>query len=1341
MEFRVLGPLEVSSEGGLLDLGGAKQRALLAMLLLEANSVVSTERLIDALWEDDRPETAQKALQVHVSGLRKVLGKQRVVTREPGYMLRVEEGELDLTRFERLREQGKPGDALALWRGEPLSEFTARRFAQADIARLEDARLACLEERIDQNLRAGRHAELTGELEGLAQEHPLRERLRALWMLALYRSGRQAEALAVYQDARSALVEELGIEPGKELRDLHQAVLNQDPELDLPMGAAVPSAPGRGDEAFGRKVCGRCGESNPPEARLCFTCGAVLPGRPRPGAERRLVTVLFADLVDFTGIAERLDPEDLKRIVAPYLDRVRGGIERFGGHLEKYIGDAVMAIFGAPVAYGDDPERAVRAAFAVREAIAGLNEAAGAEAEIDVRIGVNTGEALVDLAADTAAGRGMVSGDVVVSCFRLQQAAPVNGILVGEGTYRATHRLVDYEEAEPVFAKGKEERLRGWVATGLRDVPGRPGIELVDRHSELAQLRSLVVPPTTEGARIVSPVGPPGVGKSRLLWELCQDAGDQVLWRQGRCLSYAAGVSFFAFAVVVKSHAGILETDPAEVVERKLAAAVAAAIPDESGAEWVEAYLRPLVGLGGAERLSGDRRAEAFSAWRRFLEALAAQRPLVLALEDVHWADDGLLDFVEHLGDWAQGVPLAVLCTARPELLERRPRWPGVVQLEPLSSDDTGLLLDALLGSERPGPELRAELLARVGGNPLYAEEFVRLVKEREPGEGLSLPETIQATIAGRLDSLHPEARELLHDAAVIGTAFWPGAISQLSGLRVEQVHRRLGELQSKELIRPLPRSAIADESQYVFWHVLVRDVAYAQIPRGERADKHRRAAEWIESLAPDRADLAELLAHHYGSALQFARLARQETRELEARARLALRSAGDHALTLYAFPAAAEFFRRALELWPEDDPERGRLLFDLGRSLFWAERTGDGELRAAREALLETGDPGRAAQAEVLLARLARDRGDRKAAFAAASSAVELLGDLPASRERAEALSNLAAIHAVWGESDEALTVGAQALELADTFGLDEIKAESLTFRGHARILDGDRGGLADVEEAVEITLALNSPGIVRRSANLATSLVELGELDRAWKVYETAREAARRFGDAPGLHWLAAERPYELYWRGEWDEAVTAAEDALGSADAGYGEFAGKSVRARIRLARGDVDGALEDSERSLEFARQTQEPAALCEGLALRARVLAEATQTEKAAVVTDELLSLLGTPGILASFWTADLADALVELGLETELPAGADTASWLDAARSLVSGAYVEAADRYAAIGARPEEARARLRASSALAVGGDRTEADRQLGQALEFHRAVAAQVYVRAGESLLARA
>ena len=1350
MEFRVLGPLEVLSEGRLLDLGGAKQRALLAMLLLDANSVVSTSRLIEALWEDDPPDTAQKALQVHVSGLRKVVGKERVVTREPGYLLRVEEDELDVTRFQRLREQGKPADALALWRGDPLSEFTLRRFAQSDIARLEDARLGCIEERIDLDLRSGRHAELTGELESLVNEHPLRERLRALLMLALYRSGRQAEALAAYQHARNALVEELGIEPGKALRDLHQAVLTQDPALDLPPrrererhseDARVPDADRRtGAPARGAALCVRCGESNPPEARLCLSCGAVLPGRPRAGAERRLVTVLFVDLVDFTGLAERLDPEDLKRVVGPYLDGVRGAIERFGGHLEKYIGDAVMAIFGAPVAYGDDPERAVRAAFAVRDTVTRLEH--GSELRLDVRIGVNTGEALIDLDADTAAGRGMAAGDVVVTSFRLQQGASVNGILVGEGAYRATRRLVEYGESVAVEAKGKDEPLPGWPAKALLDEPDRPRTVLVGRQAELEHLRSLIVPPVADGPRIVTLVGPAGVGKSRLLWELCECAGESVLWRQGRCLSYGAGVSFFAFASIVKLHAGILESDPSEQAERKLTQAVAAAIEDAAVTEWVEAYLRPLVGLGGAERLSGDRRAEAFSAWRTFLEGLAVQRPLVLAVEDAHWADEGLLDFVEHISDWAQGVPLAVLCTARPELLERRPRWPGVVQLEPLSADDIGALLDELLGPERLDPELRLELVSRVGGNALYAEEFARLVKEREPGEALSLPETIQATIAGRLDSLHPEARELLHDAAVIGTAFWPGGLARLSGLRVEQVERRLGELQWKELIRPLPRSAVADESQYAFWHVLVRDVAYSQIPRAQRAEKHRRAAEWIESLAPGRGDLAELLAHHYGSALEFARLAHQETAGLEELARLSLRDAGRHALTLYAFPAAAGFFRRALELWPADEPERGRLLFDLGRALFWAERTGAEELEAARDALIESGDRGPAARAEILLTRLARDRGDRTAAFAAAFAALDILRDLPASTERAEALSNLAAMHAVWGESDKALAESAQALELAETVGLDEIKAESLTFRGHARILDGDRSGLADLEQAVEINLAINSPGIVRRSANLATSLVELGELDRAWKTYDLARDAARRFGDAPGLHWLAAERPYELYWRGEWDAALASAEELLHQPDAGYGAHAGRSVRAWIRLARGDLAGAIEDSVVALEFGRHAGEPATLCQSLALQARVLVEAGRKPEAGAAVAEVLELFEAPSVLGSFWTADLAAALRELGRGAELPASSSSATeWLVAARLIASGRSADAADRYAAMGARPEEAWARLKAAAELESVGLGAEAEQQLERARAFYQAVGAGAYARVDESLPAGA
>jgi len=1333
MEFRLLGPLEVSADGELVELGGAKPRALLAMLLLDANRVVSTDRLIDGLWEDDPPETAPKAIQVHVSAIRKLLGKERVVTREPGYLLRVDDSELDLVRFRRLREQGRLDEALALWRGPPLADFRDHRFAQSDVARLEDERLACLEERIERDLAAGRHAELTGELEELVQEHPLRERLRELSMLALYRAGRQAEALAVYQQARRVLVDELGIEPGKPLRDLYQAILNQDPALDPPPVKGAPREPA--PAAAG--ACARCGARNPPEARLCFECGAILPGRPRGAPERRLVTVLFVDLVDFTGLADRLDPEDLRRVVDPYLDRVRAEIERFGGHLEKFVGDAVLALFGAPVAYGDDPERAVRAAFAVRDAVARLNE--GNEVSIDVRVGVNTGEALVDPAADTAAGRGMAAGDVVVTAFRLQQAAPVNGILVGEGTYRATQRLVEYATPETFAVKGKDEPLRAWVALALHELPGRPRTALIGRQAELEHVRSLVAPPRAEGPRIVTLVGPPGIGKSRLLWELREHSHGTVLWRQGRCLAYGGGVSYSALAEVVRAHAGILVSDSAEKATAKLEASVRATVAEDAR-DWVQAYLRPLVGLGGEERVSGDRRAEAFSAWRTFLEALAAERPLVLALEDVHCADDGFLDFVEHVADWAQGVALAVLCTARADLLERRPRWPGVLQLEPLSAEDTAGLLEALVGRELD-EELRTRLVARAGGNALYTEEFARLVAERSD-EDLRLPETIQATIAGRLDALHPEARELLRDAAVIGGSFWPGAIAHLGGLRLEQIERRLGELQWKELIRPLPRSAIADESQYAFWHVLVRDVAYGQIPRSARVEKHRRAAEWIESLSPGRADLSELVAHHYTSALEFARLAHQETAELAARARLALRDAGEHALNLYAFPAAARFFRQALELWPDDDQERAIVQFDLGRALFWCERSGGEELAAAHETLHAAGDAARAARASILLSRLARARGDREAAFARAEEAVAAGQEIASSAEHAEALSNLAAIAAVWGDPDRALDASARALELAGRLGLDEIRAECLTFRGHARMLAGDPGGLADVERAVEIAEELGSPALVGRSANLGTSLVEIGRLGRAWSVYEAARDAARRFGDATGLHWLEAERLYEHYWTGAWDEALAAAEESLTAADDGYGEFAARSVRARIRLARDDAAGAVDDSARALDFARRAEEPAAVCEALALRARVLAESGERDEAGSVVRELLMQMRAAGILPSFWTADLAEALVELGSRDELCSPDRIGSqWLDAARLAVSGAYSEAADGYAAIGARPEEARFRLRASATLISQGRRRDAERELERALAFYHAVGADAYIRAGAVLAAPA
>jgi class 3 adenylate cyclase len=1093
-------------------------------------------------------------------------------------------------------------------------------------------------------------------------------------------------------------------------------------------------------------ACRQCGESNPSEARLCWSCGSALAS-PERGEERRIVTVVFVDLVDFTRLAERLDPEDLRGVQGAYFHRVRAEIERFGGHVEKYIGDAVMALFGAPVAHGDDAQRGVLAAFAVRSAIEELNEEA--RVDLQVRIGVNTGEAFVDLGARKAEGEGMAAGDVVVTGFRLQQAAPVGAIVVGEATHRASERTIEYVELEPVSAKGKQAPLPAWTAVAPRDPATRPAARLVGRDSELSHLRSLVSADGADGPNLVTLIGSPGIGKSRLLAELREalvDGPEQVVWRQGRCLPYGTGVSFSGFAELVKSHAGILESDVADVVGEKLRTAVAAAIDDHVTREWTEAYLRPLVGLEGAERLSGNRRGEAFSAWRRFVEGLAAEGRVVLAFEDVHWADEGLLDFVEHLCRWSAGVPLAIVCTARPELSEARPGWAGRVQLEPLSAEDTGELVRLLLDGTRLEPEeVRDELLARAAGNPLYTEEFVRMLQERRSDEELQLPETVQAIISGRLDALHPEAKELLRDAAVIGTGFWVGALEHVSGQRREQIDRRLGELQWKELVRPQPRSAVAEESQYAFWHVLVRDVAYAQIPRAARAEKHRAAAAWIESLAPGRADLTELLAHHYTSALEYARLSHQPTDALVESARTALRAAGERALTVYAYPAAAGYFRRALELWPAGDAARSQLVFESGRALFWSERGGDEELVRARRALVDGGDVARAAQADVLLSRLALARGDRDAAAIHATGAVGLLRSSPPSPEQAEAVSNLAAFHALCGESDRALAASGEALALAEALSLDEIRAESLTFRGHARILGGDVDGITDLEQAVEIAEEASSPALIRSCANLATSLAELGQLRQAWDVYDRGRTAAARFGDAVGLRWLAAERPYELYWRGEWDEALGAAEVSRAGADGDYGEHAARSVRAWIRLARGDREGALEDSAWALEFARRAQDRAALCQGLALRARVLAETGAPAEAEAIVGEALGEAAAAGVVASFWIADLAEAVCELerrdSLSEPAPGRRTPTRWLAAARHAVAGAHGAAADEYAAIGARPEEARSRLRASAELTESGDRTGAQAELDSALAFYREVGADAYVHAGESLLAAA
>jgi class 3 adenylate cyclase len=1121
-------------------------------------------------------------------------------------------------------------------------------------------------------------------------------------------------------------------------------------------------------------VCQRCGEENPARARFCLACAAPLVAPAPRREERKVVSVLFCDLVGFTSRAERLDVEDVRGVLAPYYARLRGELERFGGTVEKFIGDAVMALFGAPVAHEDDPERAVRAALAVREAIAEFNEQ-DPGLDLHVRVGVTTGEALVALDARPAEGEGMAAGDVVNTAARLQAAAPIDGVLVDEATFRATERAIEHGTAEPVQAKGKAAPVTVWRALGPRaslgvDVAQVPRTTLVGRQRELDLLRAALARARGDSVlQFVTLVGVPGIGKSRLVFELLQQVAAEAeltTWRQGRCLAYGQGVALWALGEILKAQSGILESDPAKEAEAKLRRAVADLVADEREAAWIVGHLRPLVGLVSTE-VVGDRQTEAFAAWRRFLEALAEHGPTVLVVEDLHWADEALLDFLDHLIDWAADVPLLVVATARPELLVRRPGWGGgkpnaaTVSLAPLSDDDTAWLVASLLDQALLPAELQAALLARAGGNPLYAEEYVHMLAERgflrrvagrwrlEPADALPLPETVQGIIAARLDALEPEDKELLTNAAVLGKVSWTGALAALSGSEPFLLEQHLHTLERREFLRRERRSAVAGERQYAFRHVLVRDVAYGQLPRAQRADKHRRAAEWLEALSSDRAeDRAELLAHHYAAALRFAKASGQDTAVLSERARLASREAGDRALDLNAFAAAVRWYAAALELWPADDPERPWLLFRLGQARVHAEQAGGDLLAEARDGLLAAGDRETAAEAESLVSHLAWWQGQGERALGHARRAAELLADAPPSRSRARVLAELSILLMLAGKVDQAIGVGRETLAIADHLDLDDMRARALNYLGTTRVLSGDHGGLADLERAVAIAVQRNLPESVEAYVNLGACLVELGDLARGFARQAEGRQAAERFGITGWLRHLQAEQVMEYFWRGRWDSALRHADEFIAESEASsrhYMESVCRLARGRIRLARGDLPAASEDADKQLAFARMATDPQVLNSALAFRARVALVTGDSDQASTYTGELLAMLVQQAELHAVaeWSADLAAVLVGLGRGNDLrelaASKAVSTPWLEAAAAFAGSGFEQAAERYAEIGSLPDEAFARLRAAEQLLAAGRRAEGNTELQRAVAFYRKVRASAHLREAEALLA--
>ena len=728
----------------------------------------------------------------------------------------------------------------------------------------------------------------------------------------------------------------------------------------------------------------------------------------------------------------------------------------------------------------------------------------------------------------------------------------------------------------------------------------------------------------------------------------------------------------------------------------------------------------------------------------------------MLVFEDLHWADDSLLEFIDHLVDWAAGVPLLVVCTARPELLARRPGWGGgkpnaaTISLSPLSDDDTARLVHALLERSVLPADIQATLLERAGGNPLYAEEFARMVDELgEDGSALRLPESVQGIIAARLDALPIDEKLLLQDAAVVGKVFWLGPLERIGHRDRREAELLLHRLERKQFVRRERRSSVGEESQYVFSHLLVGDVAYSQIPRAARSEKHQGAAEWIESLGRIE-DHAEMLAHHYLTALELDRAAGVETEELTTRARLRLVEAGDRAYALSAYQAAKRFYGAAVELWPADDESRPSLLFRYARSFNALEPTGSlNVMTEARDALRVAGDLAEAAEAEVLIGEIFWLQGQRDQAFDRLRAAEALIADQPQSYSKAYVVANASRFSTLAGDHETGIRSGREALAMAEELGTDELRSHALNNIGIARVGSGDKGGLEDLEEAVAIAVAANSVESVRSYGNLASTLSDLGELERAWAMQAEALRLGERFGVADWLSWIKAERCWQLYFQGRWDESLGLLDDFIAefAATGFWMETPLHTPRGRIRLARGDLRGAQEDADRGVQRAEDAKDPQILWPALAFAARAFA-ATDRDRAAGFASEFLAAWQEHGFSLgsdSEWPSDLAVGLVPLGKQAEFLALVDESHvktpWRTAAASYVSGDYSAAADVYAKIGALPEEAYARLRAAEAFVGEGRRAEADAELKRALAFWRSVGATAYVREGEALLAEA
>jgi class 3 adenylate cyclase/tetratricopeptide (TPR) repeat protein len=851
-----------------------------------------------------------------------------------------------------------------------------------------------------------------------------------------------------------------------------------------------------------------------------------------------VVTAVFTDIVGSTATAEQLDPEDVHSRLSPYFARVRHELEAAGGQVEKFIGDAVVAVFGAPQAHEDDPERAVRSALAVRTAIDQLNED-DPWLELRVRVGVATGEALVVLGADAQKGEGMVSGDVMNTAARIQSGAPENGVLVDDATHRASSHAIEYREAEPLLAKGKAEPLGVWEAVAIGGDPGRRApsqAPFVGRVSELGLLTDLLAGVRSNRRRALCTVlAEPGVGKSRLLNEF--EAGSAADVLHGHCLPYGEGITYSPVIEIVKRAAGILHSDSAEVVSGKLGSLLES-LPTDRPDELrtIAAALANLVGVprtpAGTYSAAQITQAELHWGLRRLVELVAADRTLVLVFEDLHWAEPTLLELLRFVADGEAPVSLLVLGTARPELAESSPAIlvqgddRHVLELEPLSGSESEALVGDLVAAQALPAETLEVLLRNAEGNPLFLEETVRMLTESASVEAepsaLPVPATLQALLGARLDQLSVEERTVAQHASVVGTVFWSGALGSLDGVEHGAIGRALDGLERKDVVRARPRSSIEGELEYAFKHVLIHDVAYARVPKGRRVTLHSRFATWLESLSGAGEEFVEVVAYHLEQACRAAgEIAHSPEAPPVLRAATALGQAADRAERREGFREANAYYARALAVLGEADArtavelglKRGRILSALGELAKAHE-----ELVAVAEAAVPLGRLDVRCAALVAVANIDTKQGRAAESRRNLTEAVAIAGEIGDRALQVRALYEFA-YFAAWfeGASEAAASQLKEALAIAE-----ELDDRTLRIEGQMRLgtLCFNVGDLAGAEDAFARSSELASElGSFRDQARSSTLLgvarYYLGQVDEAERLALQALEWLERTSD----------------------------------------------------------------------------------------------------------------------------------------------------------------------------------------------------------------------------------